>query len=84
MQRPVLPLPGPLATLQALLLECLPGEPLMSRDNLASMKVPNVATGQLPGLEALGIRAQPLRAIVPGYLSPGQAEARLDAFRARR
>ena len=34
----------------------LPGEPLMSRDNLLSMRVPNVASGQLPGLAALGIR----------------------------
>ncbi|MCK7495605.1 MAG: hypothetical protein MZW92_34800 [Comamonadaceae bacterium] len=29
----------------------------MSRDNLDSMQVPNVASGTLPGLEALGIRA---------------------------
>ena len=82
--RPVLPLPAPLATLQALCLECLPGEPMMSRDNLASMKVPNVASGQLPGLAQLGIRAHSLAAIVPAYLAPGQAEARLDGFRARR
>ena len=34
----------------------LPGEPLMSGDNIDSMKVPNVATGRLPGLESLGIR----------------------------
>ncbi len=82
--RPVLPLPGPLAWLQALALECLPGEPLMSRDNLASMQVPNVASGQLPGLERLGIHAHSLEAIVPTYLAPGQAEARLDGFRAKR
>ncbi len=82
--RPVLPLPGPLATLQALFLECLPGEALMSRDNLASMRVPNVATGQLPGFEALGLSPQSLAAIAPRYLAPGQAEARLDTLRARR
>ena len=82
--RPVLPLPAPLAWLQAVALECLPGEPLMSRDNLASMQVPNVATGQLPGLAQLGITPKSLAAVAPSYLAPGQAEARLDAFRARR
>lgn len=81
--RPVLPLPGPLAFAQALFLECLPGEPLMSRDNLASMKVPNVATGTLPGLRELGIAPQPLSAIAPAYLSGG-AEAALDPMRAKR
>lgn len=81
--RPILPLPGPLATLQALAMEALPGEPLMSRDNLASMLVPNVATGQLPGLSALGITPTSLKAIGPGYLSPGQGCARLDALRTR-
>lgn len=82
--RPVLPLPGPLAWLQAVALECLPGEPLMSRDNLASMQVPNVASAQLPGLAQLGIRPHSLAAVVPGYLAPGQAEARLNALRSRR
>ncbi|NBQ91121.1 MAG: complex I NDUFA9 subunit family protein [Betaproteobacteria bacterium] len=81
--RPVLALPGPLATLQALAMEALPGEPLMSRDNLASMEVPNVASGQLPGLDAIGISPASLRAIGPTYLSPGQGCARLDALRAR-
>ena len=51
----VLPLPEALGRLQALAMELLPGAPLMSRDNLLSMRVPNVASGQLPGLEALGI-----------------------------
>ncbi len=82
--RPVLPLPGPLATLQAWFLEQLPGEPLMSRDNLASMRVPNVASGRLPGLAQLGIQAQALAPVAMRYLAAGQAEARLDGFRARR
>jgi NADH dehydrogenase len=81
--RPVIGLPGGLANLQAMLMEMLPGEPLISRDNLASMKVPNVATGTLPGLDALGIRAAALEAIAPSYLAHGQGLARLDAFRAR-
>lgn len=83
-ERPVLPLPGPLATLQALAMECLPGEPLLSRDNLASLSVPNVASGAHPGLAELGITASSLAAVLPGYLAPGAGVARLDAWRARR
>lgn len=82
-RRPVLPLPGPLARLQALALECLPGEPLMSRDNLDSMRVANVASASRPGLERLGIRASALEAVAPGYLGPREGPARLDAWRAR-
>ncbi|MBN8506293.1 MAG: complex I NDUFA9 subunit family protein [Burkholderiales bacterium] len=80
--RPILPLPAPLAHLQALALECLPGEPLMSRDNLASMRVPNVLSGELPGLRELGIAATPLRPVAAGYLGGG-VEAQLDGLRAR-
>ncbi len=83
--RPILPLPGPLAFAQALLVEMLwPGEPPLSRDNLGSLQVPNVATGTLPGLRELGIEAHSLSAVVPSYLSPGQGLQRLDALRARR
>lgn len=81
--RAVIGLPGTLATLQAVAMELLPGEPLMSRDNLASMRVPNVASGTLPGLAALGIQPAAMAAIAPGYLAPGQGPARLDAWRAR-
>ncbi|TXC66806.1 complex I NDUFA9 subunit family protein [Piscinibacter aquaticus] len=82
-ERPVIGLPGGVAALQATLMELMPGEPLISRDNLASMTVPNVASGTLPGLDALGIRATAMSAIAPGYLSRGQGPARLDSFRAR-
>lgn len=83
-ERPLLPLPGPLAALQALAMECLPGEPLLSRDNLASLSVPNVPGGQCPGLAALGIAPASLEAVLPTYLAPGMGVARLDAWRARR
>lgn len=46
--RPVFGLPMWMGWLQALAMEMAPGEPLMSRDNLASMKVDNIATGQHP------------------------------------
>jgi NADH dehydrogenase len=81
-ERPVVPLPMALARLQALVMEWVPGEPLMSRDNLDSMKVPNVASGTLPGLDALGIAPTALAAIAPGYLGHTDGRARLDALRA--
>ena len=80
--RVVLPLPSALAQLQALAMECLPGEPLMSRDNLASMTTPNVATPGRPGLAALGITPTALMAVAPAYLRHHQGCARLDAWRA--
>ena len=81
--RPVFGLPAPVARLQALMMEALPGEPLMSRDNLASMEVPNVASGAVPGLSAVGITAASLRSIGPTYLATGHGCARLDTLRAR-
>jgi len=53
--RPIWPLPPALALAQAWLMEHLPGPPLMSRDNLASMRVDNVSTGTCPGLTELGV-----------------------------
>jgi len=66
--RAVFALPMPLARLQAWLMERLPGEPLMSGDNLDSMAVDNIASGKVPGLDALGITPAALAAIAPGYL----------------
>jgi uncharacterized protein YbjT (DUF2867 family) len=66
--RPVIGLPPAIARLQALMMELAPGQPLMSRDNLDSMKVSNVASGNLPGLDALGISPHALSAIAPTYL----------------
>lgn len=80
-ERPQIALPDALGRLQALLMEWLPGEPLMSRDNLDSLRVPNVASGALPGLPALGIQPAALGAVAPGYLQPGD---RLDHWRAGR
>ena len=82
-QRPIVPLPMALGRLQARLMELAPGEPLMSRDNLNAMSADNVASGQWPGLEALGIRPSPLSAVAPSYLGGQQASARLLALRGR-
>lgn len=69
-QRPILPLPMALGRLQALAMELAPGEPLMSRDNLDAMLVDNVASGTLPGLEALGVSPASVHSIAPTYLKP--------------
>lgn len=82
--RPQLPLPGWAGSLQATLMELMPGEPLMSRDNVASMSVPNVATGTRPGLAGLGITPTPLEAVAPGYLAERFGPMPADRFRARR
>lgn len=65
-RRPVLGLPALLARAQAFVLEHLPGGPLMTRDNLDSMKVDNVA--HEPGAQALGIKPTPIEAVAPFYL----------------
>jgi NADH dehydrogenase len=66
--RPVLALPRWLGRLQATLMELAPGEPLMSRDNLNSMKIDNVASGKVPGLSYLGITAASMVPIASAYL----------------
>ncbi len=81
--RPVIALPRWAGRLQALAMEMLPGEPLMSRDNLDSMKVDNVASGLLPGLLALGITPAALSGVAPGYLGHKGPRSRLDGWRAR-
>ena len=82
--RPVFELPQSLGQLQALAMEWLPGEPLMSRDNIQSMRVPNVATAQLPGLKDLGIEPASLESVAPTYLAPRAGVSRLDLWRALR
>lgn len=80
--RPVLPLPRALGRLQALAMECLPGAPLMSRDNLDSMSVPNVAGGVLPGLGWLGIAPAAVGTIAPGILGHTDGRRRFEPLRA--
>jgi NADH dehydrogenase len=82
--RPVLPLPESIGRLQAFVMEHLPGPTLMSRDNLDSMRAPNVASGRLPGLDLLGIEPAALEAIAPSYLGRGSGPARMDAWRGTR
>jgi NADH dehydrogenase len=81
--RPVLGLPLWMGRVQAALLGLLPGAPLMSADNLASMQLPNVLDGRLPGLAALGITATALETIGPQYLVADPARAGFDGLRQR-
>lgn len=81
-RRPVLPLPEAAGRLQAALLGLLPGEPLMSADNLRSLRVPNVATGAHPGLAELGIAPVPVQAAAAWLAGP--RATRLDRFRGGR
>ena len=69
--RPVIALPDWIGRIQAFMMELAPGEPLMSRDNLDSMKVDNVASATVAGLEVLGITPSRLEPIAAHYLAPG-------------
>ncbi len=80
-QRIIVPLPKALGYLQALALECLPGEPLMSRDNLASMQVDNVHMEGMPGLPELGIVPTAIESVMPEVLSRHAGIARFDGWR---
>jgi NADH dehydrogenase len=82
-ERPIVELPRWAGHLQALLFELMPGNPIMSRDNLDSMKVDNVIDPAIQALTAdtLGIKLTPLEAVAPHYLSPHSDQ--LDHFRER-
>jgi uncharacterized protein YbjT (DUF2867 family) len=67
--RPVIALPFWMGRIQAAVMEWLPGQPLMSRDNLDSMRIDNVATGELPGLQSLDISPAALVPIAKNYLA---------------
>jgi len=82
--RPVIALPDGLARLQARALELLPGTPLLSRDNLDSMKIDAVASNQpfVPAPE-LGIRLTPMEPEASLYLAGMHSRSRFSALRAR-
>lgn len=76
--RPIIGLPAALASLQAFCLEHLPGQ-LMSRDNLASMQVDNIASA--PMAAELGIVPTALEQVGPRYLAGVNVQQQLDAWR---
>jgi len=72
--------PDVAATAQAFLMELAPGEPLMSRDNVDSMKIDNIRTSgrtfPLPSYECLSVVAHE-------YLRAKHLPSDLDEFRTR-
>lgn len=78
--RPVLHLPDALARLQAAVLEHMPGTPVMTRDNLDSMRLDNVMAGPLA--PELGLR-QPvsLEAVMTDVLAGRGHESQMQTLR---
>lgn len=66
-RRPIIPLPDRMGRMQAWLMEHMPGAPLLSRDNLDSMKVDNVASQPLS--PELALVPEALETVAPRYLS---------------
>jgi NADH dehydrogenase len=76
--RPIIGLGSALGTLQASVLEHLPGK-LLTRDNLASMRKDSTCDGE--SVAAFGIVPQTLEAVVPSYLGPDAFKSRYDSLR---
>ena len=64
----LLSIPDRVASLQASILERLPGK-LLTNDQLRLLARDNVADLSLPGLAALGVSATPIELVVPLYLA---------------
>jgi NADH dehydrogenase len=64
--RPVVSMPMGVGRMQARLFECMPGTPLMSRDNLDSLRRDNICSG--PIAPELHVVPTGLEAVAPRYL----------------
>lgn len=64
--RPVISMPMGVGRMQARLFECMPGTPLMSRDNLDSLRRDNICSG--PIAPELHVVPTGLEAVAPRYL----------------
>ena len=74
----IIPVPNFVGKLQAFMMELAPGEPLMSRDNVDSMRIDNVrAGGKLFPLE----RYETLSVLAPEYIRARYNSSWLDEFR---
>jgi uncharacterized protein YbjT (DUF2867 family) len=79
-QARIIRLPDALARLQALTFEMAPGEPIISRDNLDSMKVDSVLSGPLA--PELNLEPASVESIAPVYLTGDSLRSRFNTFRA--
>lgn len=77
--RPILPMPDAMGRLQAHVMEWLPGEPLMTRDNFDSMTVDNVLQGPLA--PELGITPRVLDEHATVYLTGHNPHASYNSYR---
>lgn len=77
-RRPIIGLSDSLSYLQAGMMEWMPGK-LMTRDNVRSMKVPNVCQCEFP----FGLHPNPLEALAPAWLSGRDPRARLYSLRSK-
>jgi len=78
LERVIVPLPGWAAQAQAFVLEHLPG-PLMTRDNLASMKLDSVCSCPFPAV--FGFAPSAMEAIVPEYMAAAGLRGRYAHYR---
>ena len=78
--RPIIGLGPTLATIQASVLERLPGS-LLTRDNLASMQKDSTCDGE--SVSAFGVVPQALESVVPSYLGPEAIRSRYSTLRVR-
>ncbi|MGB8856759.1 MAG: complex I NDUFA9 subunit family protein [Burkholderiales bacterium] len=79
LKRFVIGLPGPVAYMQALALEILPGK-MMSRDNLLSMKVDNVCGCDFPA--EFGFAPAALESVAPQFIAQIDLISRFNRYRA--
>lgn len=77
--RPVVALPEGMGRFQAAVLEHLPGAPLLTRDNLDSMRVDAVLDG--PIAPELGIHPASVEAVMTDAFGTGAREARMRTLR---
>ncbi len=75
-KRAFFPLPFALAKIDAFFLQLLP-RPLLTMDQVETLKFDNVLTGAEPGLEQLGLTPTPIEAVVPAYLARYRRGGRL-------
>jgi len=67
-RRLLLPLPYAVGRLQAAILQYMP-TPALTPDQMRQLEADNVVSGDLPGLERLGIEPTAAEPILPSYLS---------------
>lgn len=82
LDRRIIKLPRWAGRLQARLFELLPGPPLLTRDNLDSMKTDSVLAA--PMAAELSITPASLEAVAPEYLNDATSRGRFNIYRANR